>query len=376
MNKKKLRFAKLLFSINIFLLCQLSTADVQSINSSINLPNASNTNYECVKLARLILNQNKKDGLENIPELIKCLEGDYFYFDRGAAKIALSYIGQPAVTHLIHALSDSRPKIAEGAAIALGMIGSDAREAVPVLKDIIRQKQKLHTDIMLKNKAAIALAKIGEIDFLIRALQGKEEKINPYTACIGLGAAGPKAAPAVPTLLKILNSPDNAARMYAADALGEIGPAASSAVPRLEELSNSSLNFVRRAAGEALLKIGTPEAKEAAKFYAFRKKLFADFFSLMSIFMVMPWLAILVGIGIGIIAFYTMRKNEKKKYLPKVLYATAIFWIFYAAWEYYSHSIGANIRVDLLIIYPVLFGLTLFSLIFWLVSLMRSKSRK
>jgi len=48
-------------------------------------------------------------------------EGDYFYFDKSAAKIALAHIGQPVVGLLVGALNDPSPRVEEGAVIALGM---------------------------------------------------------------------------------------------------------------------------------------------------------------------------------------------------------------------------------------------------------------
>lgn len=364
---------EIFFSFSILLLSQMAAAD-QSPNTKSQLPNILNTNHQCVQLARTILKHDKPDkiaGTNNVAELIKCLEGDYYYFDRGAAKLALVHIGQPAVPLLINALKDSDFRISEGAAFALGMMGPNAKLAVPVLKEILRQKPQ--PGMRLQRDVAIALGKIGEVDFLILALQGKEENIQPYLASQGLGGAGPSAAAAVPALLKILNGPDHAAQMYAADALGAIGPAANPAVPRLRELSRSSLNFVRRSAGEALLKIGTAEAMEAAEPYERRKHLVDGFFKAMSIFIAMPWLAAVLGIGFGAMAFATARNNIKRKFTARLLYTTAIFWLVYAAWEFYSGLTGANIRVDLLFIYPILFLVTIVSLILWLIGLGRSK---
>ena len=251
------------------------------------------------------------------------------------------------------------------------MIGPEAIAAVPALKEALQQTPK--PGVMLPREAAIALGRIGEIEYLIRALQRKEANVSTYLASQGLGAAGPNAAPAIPILIEILNGPDAASQMYAAEALGAIGPASNPAVPRLRELTNSPLNFVRRSAGEALINIATPEAKEAAKPYERRKWLFENFFKAMSIFMIMPWLGGVVGMGIGIIAFTTARKNNKRRFIAKVLYTISVFWLIYTAWEIYSYSTGANIRVDLLYIYPFLFFVTVLGLIFWLLGYRRTK---
>ena len=356
--------------ISLIFLSQVTYTDSQSATTTVQLPDASNTDQQCVVLARSVLEQNQTEGIKSVPGLIKCLEGDYFYFDKGAAKLALTHIGKPAVALLVEALKDPSPRVAEGAAIALGMIGPDATAAVPALKQALRQKSK--PGVMLPREAAIALGKIGEIEFLIGALQGEEANVSAYLASQGLGAAGPNAAPAIPILMEILNGPDAPSQMYAADALGAIGPASNPAVPRLRELTNSSLNFVRRSAGEALINIATPEAMEAAKPYERRKFVYESFFKAMSIFMMMPWLAGVVGVGIGIMVFTTTRKNTKRRFIAKVLYTISLFWLIYAVWEIYSYSIGANIRVDLLYIYPFLFFITVVGLIVWLIVLKRT----
>ncbi|WP_455211115.1 HEAT repeat domain-containing protein [Kaarinaea lacus] len=371
MRSSKNILVTLFTAISILFLSQVAHADNQSATPTVQLPSASNTDQQCVVLARLVLEQNPTEGIKRVPDLIKCLEGDYFYFDKGAAKIALTHIGQPAVALLVDALKDPSPRVMEGAAIALGMIGPEATAAVPSLKEALRQKTR--PGVMLPREAAIALGKIGEIEFLIGALQGNEANVSTYLASQGLGAAGPNAAPAIPMLMEILNGSNAPSQMYAADALGAIGPASNLAVPRLRELTNSPLNFVRRSAGEALINIATPEALEAAKPYQRRKNVYESFFKAMSIFTIMPWLAGVVGAGIGIIAFTTTRKNNNRRFIAKVLYIISGFWLIYAAWEFYSYSIGANIRVDLLYIYPFLFFVTALGLIFWLIALKRTK---
>ncbi len=359
---------RLFFAIFLLLLSQAAYSDAKSDASDDRLPKVLNTNHQCVVLAREVLEQNEMEGMKSIPELIKCLEGDYYYFDKGAARVALAHIGQPAVPLLIKTLDDPNSSISEGAAIALGMIGPKAKAAVPALKDILAQQPKPGGS--RQREAAKALGKIGEIGFLIRALEGKEANIQPYLASHGLAAAGPAASSAVPALMEALNSSDSFAQMYAADALGAIGPAANSAVPRLRELSKSSLNFVRRSAGEALIKIGTPEAKEAAKPYERRKYLVNGFFRIMSVFVAMPLLAVVVGLFLGVMAYAAVPSGAKRKFLTGTLYIPAL----YAGWEYYCQVKRYDIRIDLLLIYPILALATVLGLALWVIGLTRFKS--
>ena len=339
-------------------------------DADVRIPNASNTDRQCVLLSRKVLGQGETEAVQNIPPLIECLKGDYFYFEKGAAKIALVRIGRPAVPALIEALDHSNFYISEGAAITLGLIGTNAKEAVPPLVDILSKK---NISLGLQPQAAKALGKIGEIDLLIRVLQSQEPGIRDYLGAQGLAAAGPAASSAVPALMETLKSSDSSLQMYAAEALGEIGPAANPAVPQLAELSKSSLNFLRRAAGEALLKIGTPEAQGAGKPYERRKKLFEGFFRTMSVFVWNPLPALVTGIVLGILAFLGIRIRPERKGWSRPLFAPSAAWVLYAAWEYYMKQIGADIRIDLFVIYPVLAVGTFLGLAVWLTGLFLPK---
>jgi HEAT repeat protein len=57
---------------------------------------------------------------------------------------------------------------------------------------------------------------------------------NRSVACLTLSRLGPRAAPAVPTLINALSDPDSETRLQAARALGWIGPAARPALGALQ----------------------------------------------------------------------------------------------------------------------------------------------
>ena len=354
----------------MLLLCLYPTAKAE-IHVDTNMSDARNTDPQCLKLARSVMNRNLSADSQHISRLIECLAGEYFYFDKGAARLALTHIGEPALTPLISALKHSDYRIAEGAAHTLGLMGRHARPAIPALKALARSRTT--STGMRQRAAAMALGKIGEIDFLMRTLQNPDLGIPQYLAMQGLGAAGENAAPAIPALMTILNDSDGASQMQAARALGDIGAAANAAVPRLEELTGSSLNFVRNAAGEALIKIGTPQALAAAKPYQQRKYLVESFYQSMSVFISAPWLAALFGVVFAVIAFSNTRTRTSKRTLTVPLYISATLWLLYAVWEFYAGISGANIRIDLLLIYPILFIVTLLSLVIWLSAIIRSK---
>lgn len=62
---------------------------------------------------------------------------------------------------------------------------------------------------------------------------------------------------------------------------------------------------------EAFGAIGPAEAKEAAKPYERRKWVFDSFFHAMSIFVRMPWLALVVAAGIGVLGYSVARKKQE-----------------------------------------------------------------
>ncbi len=331
-----------------------------------------NTDGRCVQLANEVLGGAIREYAETIDRLVRCLPGEAFHDERGAARAAFVRIGEPAIPALVHNLENDDFNFSDGAAQTLAAMGPAARSAVPALESIVRRKRS--GSLRLPSYAAQALGKIGEIDFLIRALEGKEGAGAEFLGAQGLGAAGANAARAVPSLIDVLNGPDPVGHMYAAEALGKIGPAAGAAVPRLAVLSRSSLNFVRRAAGEALISIGTPQAREAAGPYQRRQRRVQLFFAAMSVFVWQPWLAAVVGMAFGGWAFAGLVIRPERKAFHSFLLVPAFFWCGYSAWEYAQRR-QANIRIDLLLIDPFLAGLTALAVGVWCASLFSERRR-
>lgn len=354
-------------------LCLPYGANVFSAEVSNKSPRTNNTDRQCRTMARATLELPDIEKQKNIQGLIECLKHEYFYtLHSGASKYTLLQIGEPALPSLIEAVKNQDHRIAEGAAIVLGMVGPKAKEAVPALKELLRSKSTPQG--LRKYEVARAVGKIGEIDFLIRALRGEEPGVSAFTASHGIRGAGPKAVKAIPVLLEMINGDKAPEQLIAADALGAIGEASYEAIPRLKVLTKSKHNFVRRAAGEALLKIGTLEAIEAAKPYKFRKDIYDGFFKAMSVFVWKPWLAVVVGLLIGAIAYLTTKEFTKKTKMMRSLYLPAVLWLIYAAWEFYARMQGANIRIDLLVIYPLLVTVTTIGFVLWFIGMRRGKN--
>jgi HEAT repeat protein len=115
-----------------------------------------------------------------------------------------------------------------------------------------------------RREAVTALALLGPqareaLPVLVEALKDSDTApVLPEKAARGLGRMGPAAAPAVPRLIEMLEPGDSLARDYrvaAAEALGDIGPVARDALPKLEELARGEDDEAAWAAAAAIRKI-------------------------------------------------------------------------------------------------------------------------
>lgn len=77
-----------------------------------------------------------------VPELVKALSGDRNMLVRQEIVRALGGIGTPeAITALIGALADPDQDVRRYAVISLKMLGSEAKEAIPALKQIMMSEK-------------------------------------------------------------------------------------------------------------------------------------------------------------------------------------------------------------------------------------------
>ncbi|MBU4502509.1 MAG: HPr family phosphocarrier protein, partial [Nanoarchaeota archaeon] len=148
--------------------------------------------------------------------------------------------------------------VRQAAAVSLGNIGPEAKEAVPYLIEALK-------DVRLAAAAAEVLGNIGPeakeaVPYLIEALKDESLYVR-LAAAEALGNIGPEAKEAVPYLIEALKDESLYVRRAAAVSLGNIGPEAKEAVPYLIEALKDESLYVRLAALEALDKIG-PEAKK------------------------------------------------------------------------------------------------------------------
>ncbi len=194
----------------------------------------------------------------------------------------LAPIAREAVPVLIQILRTGDQPMQVQSTIALGKIGPDAAEAVPALLEHL-----YGDDDQLYIYASITLASIGPIILPLMKDEIKRQPFRVLNVLSELGAVGAPlvieamrmpnkevrkkaidiikwfgvaAEPAVPLLIKALKDSDEDIRREAASALETLGPIAKTAVPALISALNNSL--IPCQAAQALGAIG-PAAKPA-----------------------------------------------------------------------------------------------------------------
>ena len=204
---------------------------------------------------------------------------------------ALSAMGAEAVPRVKRGLAN--PKLRGYAAVILGNIGADAKEAVPELTEAL----DVDDDPEFRREVLFALGQIGPpaataVDKIIAILETSDNDRVIAAACFALrnmGKAATNAGPAlvgvyndgtefqrmlaiwallrvrpgyesvekraIPLLIKGLGDERAEVRAEAASALGEIGPNAAAALPELEKLVNDPDPIVASAAKAAVAAI-------------------------------------------------------------------------------------------------------------------------
>jgi HEAT repeat protein len=222
-----------------------------------------------------------------IPDLVRLMNSSHY--DASVSQ-ALARMGPAGVPPLAEFARDKKGQPRLHAIIALGSMGPVAKQAVPILRDVLDDP-----DPFTRHYAAEALGRIGAdvaIPDLVRLLQDSEEHVRSKSigalgslgqkalpaltaalednqpvvrsgACRALAAMRAEAKPAVAALVVIAHrDTDNGARVAAIQGLGAIGPDAKAGVPILIEVIKGSNHLLRDAGLDAFAEIG-PNAKDA-----------------------------------------------------------------------------------------------------------------
>jgi HEAT repeat protein len=180
--------------------------------------------------------------------------------------------GQPAIPHLLKALSDPDTAVSEEAAAALGKIAppraDDVNGIIPALGRILASRT---ASVDGRRYAARALGEAGvEGSAAIPALKNAvDEDLDSEVRCAAidsLGKLGNSTKDAIPILVKNVSSRNEPIRLHALTALGSLGPLAAEAVPALDELVNDKgvEKPVRMRVAVALSKISPNTAEKDA----------------------------------------------------------------------------------------------------------------
>jgi HEAT repeat protein len=225
-----------------------------------------------------------------IPAVVKVLQEDNPLLVRPAAA-TLGKFGKEAVGPVTKLLADPNPRTRRMAAVSLALVGPDAAPAAPALaqrlRDVSFRVRRIAAEALTVVRpttaevrealvqtittdqdpdvcrvAAIALGKMGDdsLPSLLRLLESKNAD-HRYHGAVGVSELGPKAAPAVKGLAKLLGEKDEELRTVGSAALGKIG---EPALERLIECLGDESADVRRGAAVALGSMGTM-AKKAVK---------------------------------------------------------------------------------------------------------------
>ena len=198
-----------------------------------------------------------------VDPLIAALSADQEGKVRESAAATLGKLDRnafPAVKALTGALKDSHPGVRAAASWSLGQLSSVdseiAKGALPALTDCLAD-----SDVAVRTNATYALGRVGQLAATATTALGEVaagDRISAVRkeACKTLGAIGPKAAPAVPSLVKALHDPQVDVRQQAAIALGKIGPDAGPALPELIKAARETDKSVRCHAIHAIGSLG------------------------------------------------------------------------------------------------------------------------
>ena len=139
-------------------------------------------------------------------------------------------------------------------------VGPEAREAIPALRDLLKDRESNYRQLALEALINIGPEEKGVLPVVIEKLNDRGAPGLAGIAADGLGKFGARAKEAVPALIDILRNGDESNSVRAARALGNIGPDARAAIPALSEWAKGKGETERSVATEAIKKIDSSAA--------------------------------------------------------------------------------------------------------------------
>ena len=192
-------------------------------------------------------------GAEAVTPLIDALPKNEL---RSRAAWALSQLGEkarPAIPALIQLLKSDLPVAVNDGAVALGIMGQEAKEALLPLIEALK-----NPDSEVRVAVATAIKQIGpsaeHIPLLLPALKDPYMKVRS-TIILTFGYMGDAGKPAIPEMIKLLKDENAWVRMHTSASLARFGADAKDAVPALRAALGDESGVVRGTAAMALARI-------------------------------------------------------------------------------------------------------------------------
>ena len=152
------------------------------------------------------------------------------------------------------------------AAQGIRYVGPEAREAIPVLRETLKDRNSSYRQCALEALINIGPEEKGVLPVVIEKLNDRTDPILSGIAAQGLGKLGARAKEAVPALIDLLRTGEESNQcsnqFHAAEALGNIGPDARVALPALSEWAKDKSEAKRSAAAEAIKKIDSSATRK------------------------------------------------------------------------------------------------------------------
>jgi HEAT repeat protein len=237
-------------TIRVDLARTLSRCGVDALPAVLTLADDSDAKVRAYALAGLA--RLKPPAARVLPILAKRAKDDPESMVRQSALRTLGSLGKEAVPAVRVALADKDPSVQKVAVRSLVMIGDDAKEAIPALKETAAKAE--NADV--RGAAVTALGKLGkEGEEALLGLLGREDSAVRLACLQYLGKKGKAPKSAVGDLIKALADKEADVRVLSAHVLGLMGADAKEALPALEKARKDADERVGMIAAKAIKQI-------------------------------------------------------------------------------------------------------------------------
>jgi HEAT repeat protein len=220
-----------------------------SLMAALDNPDFGVRSYACTALGALGTN-----AAPAVPKLANILTNEVGAISR-IVGFTLAQIGKPAIPALLPIVLHTNETAARWAAYALGLIGPDAKAAVPGMLEALPDRRRPEW----REAALIAMGRMGlpdsEAAELVAASITDPDPVIRAAAAQALAERPKHVRERVSKFVDLLSDPEAKVREQAALALSRVGRAGEPALSKLEALQASDSSEVRRAASGAVANI-------------------------------------------------------------------------------------------------------------------------